>query len=221
MRPLIIFDCDGVLVDSESIASAVLAEHLASAGHFHTQQECLERFTGLSLDSCRALVEGESGKVLPEDFFVHVQHETFSHFKKKLQPVAGIVDVLEYVCDQRWPCCVASSGSHDKMALTLGKTDLHKYFGSSIFSASEVERGKPAPDLFLHAANALGYLPRHCIVVEDSVPGVRAGLAAGMQVCAFGDQHEKSTNVQIFTRMAELPAILMSMHENISYRQGH
>ena len=213
---LIIFDCDGVLVDSEVIASAVLAKHLTLAGHPHTSQECMRRFTGLSLDSCRVLIEAESKFSLSEEFFLQVQRETFSRFSEDLQPVADIVDVLEFLREQQWSCCVASSGSHEKMALTLKKTGLQKYFGDRIFSASDVQHGKPAPDLFLHAAQSLGYLPEHCIVIEDSKPGVMAAIAAGMQVCAFGSQHEASADTQIFTRMAELPAILTSFSLSVS-----
>jgi beta-phosphoglucomutase-like phosphatase (HAD superfamily) len=99
------------------------------------------------------------------------------------------------------------------MALTLGKTGLQDYFGDRIFSASDVARGKPAPDLFLHAARTLGYSPAHCIVVEDSLPGVQAGVAAGMQVCALGSAHEISADVHWFLCMAELPAILVSLQE--------
>ena len=208
---LIIFDCDGVLVDSEIIASAVLAKHLTLAGHPHTSQECMARFTGLSLDSCRVLIEAESKNTLSEDFFLQVQRETFSRFSEDLQPVAGIIDVLDFVSEQQWSCCVASSGSHEKMALTLKKTGLQEYFSDRVFSAADVQYGKPAPDLFLYAAQSLGYLPEHCIVVEDSKPGVMAALAAGMQVCALGGQHEASADTQIFTRMAELPAILTSL----------
>ena len=205
---LIIFDCDGVLVDSEVIASSVLAKHLTLAGHPHSQQECIARFTGLSLDSCRALIEAEAKTPLSEEFFLQVQHETFSRFVEDLQPVPGIVDVLEFLREKKWSCCVASSGSYKKMALTLNKTNLQKYFDEKIFSASDVQRGKPTPDLFLHAARSLGYLPEHCIVIEDSAPGVKAATAAGMQVCAFGSQHEASADTQVFTDMAELPAIL-------------
>jgi len=218
---LIIFDCDGVLVDSEVIASAVLAKHLTLAGYPYTPQECMVRFTGLSLDSCRVLIEKEAKKTLSKEFFQQVQNETFSRFAEDLQPVAGIIDVLEFLQEQQWSCCVASSGSHEKMALTLKKTGLQKYFGERIFSASDVQHGKPAPDLFLHAAHSVSYLPEHCVVVEDSKPGVMAARAAGMQVCAFGSQHEAAADTQIFTRMAELPAILVSIQKHFFQQREH
>lgn len=221
MKPLVIFDCDGVLVDSEAIASAVLAEHLATAGFPYTQQDCRERFTGLSLSTCQQLIETENGKLLAPNFFVRLQQETFARFTAYLQPVAGIMEVLEFLREMQWDFCVASSGSHDKMAHTLGITGLQRYFVSNIFSASEVACGKPAPDLFLHAASQLDVAPHHCIVVEDSVPGVNAALAAGMQVCAFGAVHTGCDNTQVFTDMAELPAIISSFHARMLTRQEY
>ncbi len=219
MKSLVIFDCDGVLVDSETIASAVFSEHLLSVGFSYTQQECRARFTGLSLDSCKALIEQESSMPLPDNFFLHLQTETFARFSEELQPVQGVINVLEFLREQQWPCCVASSGSQDKMALTLGKTGLQQYFGKRIFSASDVQRGKPAPDLFLHAARVQGYHPEHCIVIEDSSHGVTAALAAGMQVCAFGEQHAVSANTKMFACMSELPAILNSINDTIFHRR--
>lgn len=221
MKPLVIFDCDGVLVDSEAIASTVFAEHLTRAGLPHTPKECLMRFTGLSLDSCKTLIEAGSGVLLPEDFFLQLQRETFARFSEALQPVPGVVDVLEFLHEHKWPCCVASSGSHEKMAMTLEKTGLRKYFGDRVFSASDVLRGKPAPDLFLHAARSQDCQPARCIVIEDSIPGVLAGIAAGMQVCAFGERHAVSADAQVLTCMSELPAILESMHDRIFHRQEH
>jgi HAD superfamily hydrolase (TIGR01509 family) len=219
MKSLVIFDCDGVLVNSETIASTVLAEHLTLAGHPHSQEECFMRFTGLSLDSCRAMVEEKSGRSLPEDFFLHLQRETFARFSEELQPVPGIRDVLEFLHDGGWPYCVASSGSHEKMAMTLEKTGLRKYFRDRVFSASDVLHGKPAPDLFLHAALSQDYQPARCIVIEDSIPGVLAGIAAGMKVCAFGEKHVISADAQVFTCMSELPAMLESINESIFHRQ--
>lgn len=219
MKSLVIFDCDGVLVDSETIASSVFAKHLTQAGFPHTAEECLVRFTGLSLDSCRVLIESEFRALLPEGFFLRLQRETFARFSEELQPVPGVVDVLEFLRDQQWPCCVASSGSHEKMAMTLEKTGLRKYFGDRVFSANDVLHGKPAPDLFLHAALSQGCQPARCIVIEDSVPGVVAGLAAGMQVCAYGEKHVISSDAQVFTCMSELPAMLESMHDRIFHRQ--
>ena len=220
MKPLLIFDCDGVLVDSESIASAAFAEHLTQAGYPHTPQQCMERFTGLSLQSCKSLIETGQAP-LPEDFFLRLQQDTFDRFAKELEPVPGVVEVLEWLQKQHWPCCVASSGSHEKMALTLEKSGLLKYFGDRIFSASDVQHGKPAPDLFLYAARAQQYSPSHCIVIEDSSPGVLAALAAGMQVCAFGEKHATFADASVFACMSELPAILDAIQDRIFHRQEH
>lgn len=224
MKPLIIFDCDGVLVDSESIASAVFSEHLAQAGISLTPQQCFERFTGLSLDSCKALIEMESAVPLPEDFFLQLQKNTLARFSNELEPVYRVMEVLDFLLEQHWPFCVASSGSYEKMETTLTKTGLQKYFTNRIFSASDVQRGKPAPDLFLHAARIQGYHPARCIVIEDSAPGVLAALAAGMQVCVFGELHEEqhavSADAQRFTCMSELPTILASIDAGLFTSRG-
>jgi HAD superfamily hydrolase (TIGR01509 family) len=220
MKPLVIFDCDGVLVDSETIASTVFAEHLLEAGFPYTSLRCREQFTGLSLASCRQLIEAEHGRQLPQDFFEHLQSTTFARFAGNLQPVAGVVEVLEYIKRLQWDTCIASSGSHDKMAHTLGITGLKPFFANRIFSASEVPRGKPAPDLFLHAAASLGFEPEACIVIEDSLPGVQAAVAAGMKVCAFGTIPDGYPDAQVFTAMSELPSILLSIQACFLRRQG-
>jgi HAD superfamily hydrolase (TIGR01509 family) len=215
MKPLIIFDCDGVLVDSEQIASKVFADHLTGIGIPHTQQQCLERFTGLSLDSCKSIIEMETGKYLPVNFFTDLQRETLTLFERDLQPVSGIVDVLDFLVEKDWLCCVASSGSYDKMAATLGKTKLHRYFDGRIFSASDVQQGKPAPDLFLRVAERQQFHPANCIVIEDSQPGIMAGLAAGMSVCAFGNRHNGFSDARVFSDMAELPALLIALQQSM------
>lgn len=229
MKPLIIFDCDGVLVDSEAIASAVFSEHLIQAGFSLTPQQCFERFTGLSLDSCRTLIELESAAPLSKDFFPQLQRDTLARFSMELEPVRGVTEVLDFLLEQCWSFCVASSGSYEKMATTLKKTGLQKYFTNRIFSASDVQRGKPAPDLFLHAARIQGYHPAHCIVIEDAAPGVLAALAAGMQVCVFGElhgelheeQHAISVDAQRFTCMSELPTILTSIEARLFNSGGN
>jgi len=215
MNPLIIFDCDGVLVDSERIASAVFAEHLTAAGYPYTQEKCIEEFTGLSLAACKALIEQKNNASLPVNFFVDLQRETYLRFDEVLQPVAGVVAVLDFLQENGWDCCVASSGSHEKMAVTLGKTGLQKYFDGKVFSAADVVRGKPAPDLFLFAASAMNYASYDCIVVEDSEPGIQAALTAGMKVCAFGADHKELSGAERFGSMSELPSMLISMREQI------
>lgn len=179
---LIIFDCDGVLVDSEPLAAEVLAAHLATAGVGLTIGECRERFQGRSLASVATLVERDFGVTLDDDFFERLQRETYARFHQALKPVRGMRELLGTL---RAPWCVASSGGHDKMAVTLAITGLDKLAGDRVFSAVDVARAKPAPDLFLLAARAMGVAPRRSLVVEDSVVGIEAARAASMRAIGF------------------------------------
>jgi len=184
---LIIFDCDGVLVDSEMIANRVLARLLSGAGLEITANQCGERFIGRSIPDVVDMVEAEDGITLGDNFGNRLAKEDARAFKVELEPVAGIRNVLETITI---PFCVASSGSHEKMRLTLGLTGLVDYFDSNLFSALDVRRGKPAPDLFLHAAGKMCCPPEKCLAIEDSVSGVRAARAAGMRVFGFtGGSH--------------------------------
>jgi HAD superfamily hydrolase (TIGR01509 family) len=179
---LVIFDCDGVLVDSERIAIKVDAVVLAKIGWTLTEAEIIERFVGRSdADICRDMSEHLGRQIAPgwDAEYVHLYREAF---ERELQPVDGIVEALDGI---RIPTCVASSGTHERMRFTLGKTGLYERFAGRIFSASEVTRGKPAPDLFLHAAERMGVAPAHCAVVEDSRFGVEAARAAGMRVFGY------------------------------------
>lgn len=215
-NPLVIFDCDGVLVDSEPIASSVFAEHLLNIGLDYSAADCRQLFTGLSLSSCERHITDTHGIVLPGNFFARMQEETYARFAQSLQPVDGVCAVLDFLDEAGWRYCVASSGSHEKMRMTLSHTGLLPRLANRLYSASEVAQGKPAPDLFLHAARAESYAAVDCIVIEDSAPGMQAALAAGMRVCAFGDSaltgQTKATVA--FTDMSELPAILSAMQAN-------
>ncbi|HQQ62572.1 MAG TPA: HAD-IA family hydrolase [Pseudomonadales bacterium] len=215
-NPLVIFDCDGVLMDSEAIASAVFAEHLANVGLDYSAADCRQHFTGLSLSSCERHIADAHGIVLPEDFFSRLQAETYARFSQSLAPVPGAREVLDFLDDAGWRYCVASSGSHEKMQVTLSHTGLLPRLVNRLYSASEVARGKPAPDLFLHAAQAERYAPVDCIVIEDSAPGMQAALAAGMRVCAFVPRElaGQMKDTVAFTDMSELPAILVAMQAN-------
>lgn len=214
---LVIFDCDGVLVDSETIASDVFAQHLRTIGLPYTAADCLQQFTGLSLASCRQRIEQAHEITLPTHFFDDLQHDTFARFQHALQPIAGVEIALDWLDAQRIPYCVASSGSPEKMQFTLSHTGLLPRFQQHpfnaqqrLFSAQQVSRGKPAPDLFLHAARSLQYHPAQCLVVEDSRPGIEAGLAAGMQVCAFRHPQPIPDTVPL-ADMAELPALMTQL----------
>lgn len=219
MRPaLIIFDCDGVLVDSEPIASTVLSQCLKEVGLFWDPEEVDRRFRGRSLRDCLGEVEDAVGHALGASFLENLNHRTYRAFEAELSSVEGVCAVLEELKRESQPMCVASSGSLEKMHLTLGITGLLEYFSDVLFSAAQVARGKPAPDLFLHAADEMGYPIENAWVIEDSLPGVLGAKAAGARVLGFVAEQSKDSaermramsdlNVQIFARMSELPALL-------------
>jgi HAD superfamily hydrolase (TIGR01509 family) len=212
MSRLVIFDCDGVLVDSERLATRVDVEVLAGLGWVMTEQEAVERFVGLSMAQVRQRVESHLGRVLPpnweDDFHKRLQEV----FVSELAPVQGIVQALDVIPHAT---CVASSGTHEKIKFSLTLTGLYDRFVGRIFSATEVSRGKPAPDLFLHAAERMQVVPRECVVVEDSAPGVTAALAAGMSVLAYAGGVTpagklKRSGAVVFDDMRDLPDLLAS-----------
>lgn len=207
---LVIFDCDGVLVDSESIAIRVDQRVLADLGWELGLEEIVERFVGRSEAHFVAEAERHLGIRLDADWEQKYQHWYRTAFERDLAAVDGIEDALAQL---RLPHCVASSGTHAKMQRTLGQTGLLPAFEGRIFSASEVERGKPAPDLFLHAARMLGAEPAGCAVVEDSLYGVQAARAAGMHVFAFGGGVTPAARLAgpgttVFRHMRELPDLI-------------
>lgn len=184
---LIIFDCDGVLVDSEPLAAAALAAELAATGIETTSQECLDRYIGLSLDSVIACIEERWERNLPNDFRDRLKERDYDAFRRYLRPIPGVEALLAALT---MPKCVASSGSLEKLGVTLTATGLMPYFAPHVFSAEEVARGKPAPDLFLYASERMGVTPDRCVVVEDSIAGVTAARAAGMDVIGYaGGSH--------------------------------
>lgn len=207
---LIIFDCDGVLVDSERLSHGVLREMIAECGVHLTLEETLERFMGTSTERCLELVASLIGQQAPADFFHHFTNRTFGAFKKALSAVPGVPELLAGL---RTPFCVASNGPREKMRFTLGHTRLLHHFEGRLFSAQDVKLPKPAPDLFLHAAASLGVPPNACLVVEDSPTGVAAARAAGMLVVGFAamGQAEKLRRAGasvIFDSMHQLEALL-------------
>jgi HAD superfamily hydrolase (TIGR01509 family) len=179
---LLIFDCDGVLVDSEVIAHQTLLDALAPLGLQIPLQESYALFSGRSLKDTTALVEERLGRPLPAGFFKNSREDLFARFRAHLKPVAGVAEAIRAL---PYPRCTASSSSPDRLHLALDVTGLAPLFGAHVFSATQVARGKPAPDLFLFAANQMGAEPRRCIVIEDSWLGVEAGRAAGMRVIGF------------------------------------
>jgi HAD superfamily hydrolase (TIGR01509 family) len=182
---LVIFDCDGVLVDSEPVANRTLGQMLRELGLDLTQAQIFEHFVGYSLPHCLRVIEGMLGRPPPENFLRDLQARTFAAFKTELRAMPGIEQALDALDAAGLPYCVASSGDHEKMNTTLGITGLLPRFAGRIFSVTQVARGKPAPDVYLFAARQLGAEPTACVVVEDTPPGVQAGAAAGMTVFGF------------------------------------
>lgn len=182
---LVIFDCDGVLVDSEPLANGLLRDALAVVGLELTVAETRARFVGLSMTKVMGLVEDEISEKLPAGWLDDLQARTFEGFRRDLRPVSGIRAAINAIAGRGIAHCVASSGSLEKMSVSLGTTDLASLFGDRIFSADMVARGKPAPDLFLFAASQMGVLPENTVVVEDSIPGLKAALSAGMAPIAY------------------------------------
>jgi D-ribulokinase len=179
---VVIFDCDGVLVDSEVIALGVMRRRLSEAGVRLTDQETRERFLGRRLDSSLHRIETELGGPLPETFRVDFSREIISAFARELKGVEGVRQAVEGL---RARVCVASSSGHERLRLSLRLAGYETLFAPNIFSAADVAEGKPSPDLFLYAARTMGVAPQDCLVIEDSVAGVVAGRAAGMAVFGF------------------------------------
>lgn len=182
---LVIFDCDGVLVDTERLSVGVDVQVLAHLGIPMSHDEVIERFVGRTETFWRAEIERELGRELAAGEFESYNPWYREAFEAHLTPVPHIVELLNALDASGVPTCVASSGSHDRMRFTLGHTGLYDRFAGRIFSATEVAEGKPSPLLFQYAAQRMGTEPAQCLVVEDSVHGVRAAVAAQMPVVGF------------------------------------
>ena len=184
---MVIFDCNGVLVDSEPLATAIVSQEFMRAGFRVTPDIVARYFTGRRPADMFNEVELAAGRKLPPGFAAEVAAATLRHFRAELQATKHAAQALAWL---RGSKCVASSSSYDRIRLSLECTGLIRFFEPNLFSASEVKNGKPAPDLFLHAAAKMRVEPRHCIVVEDSAVGVTAGVAAGMTAIGFiGGSH--------------------------------
>lgn len=203
-----IFDCDGTLVDSETLGNEVLVEVAAQHGVALSVEEALAEFRGCRMADCVASLEARLGRALPEDFVAVFRAQMATAFRARLRPVAG---ALELVRSLGGPVGVASSGPRAKIELSLSLTGLLPLFEGRIYSSYEVGSWKPEPGLFLHAAGALGVAPGACRVVEDSLPGVLAGLAAGMEVFAYmphGREPGIPAEVTVVERLADLHELL-------------
>jgi HAD superfamily hydrolase (TIGR01509 family) len=210
-RPaLIIFDCDGVLIDSEVLSCECLSEVLATCGIKLDVADVLELFLGRNTAAVLQHFSGQ-GRALPDGFLSHLKSRVRERFATSLQPIEGIASVLEAL---PLPYCVASSSDIDRVSFSLARTGLAPYFGDRLFTSQMVARGKPAPDLFLYAADKMQATPARTLVIEDSVSGVAAAKAAGMQVWGFsGGSHYESRDGRgillaagadrVFDRMAD------------------
>lgn len=215
-KNLLILDCDGVLVDSEIINVSVDQIVLADLGWSLSKEEIIDRFVGRSHAHFIDVVEEHLGRKLSNDWEDAYQHLYRQALARDLRLVDGIDEALEKI---DLPMCVASNGSHSKMEFTLKHSGLWSKFEGRIFSASDVSEGKPAPDLFLHAASTLGFEPQDCIVVEDSWAGVTAALAARMKVIAYrggitGQHHIDSDGVTFIDHMSNLPKAVSELIHN-------
>ncbi|MFE7173353.1 HAD family hydrolase [Streptomyces sp. NPDC057616] len=209
---LVIFDNDGVLVDSEPISNRLLAAYLTELGHPTSYEESLRDYMGSAMHRVHDLVEERTGRKLPADFDDVFHARVFAAFERDLEPVAGAVELLEKLAADGVPYCVASSGSHERIRVGHRKTGLDRWFDEErVFSSQDVGRGKPEPDLFLYAAARMGVAPERCVVVEDSPLGVQAANAAGMDVYGFTAMTpaERLTGAtQLFGDLGELADLL-------------
>ena len=211
---LVIFDCDGVLVDTEQLSNRLLARVLAEDGFDVGYEEVRRLFVGKTMEAVVTHVEAAIGRSLGDHWPTYIREETFKAFSAGVEAVPGVRDVLEALQVRGIPFCVASSGKFEKMRFTLGSSGLLPLVEDLLFSAEEVAHGKPWPDLFLHAAARMGYAPETCVVIEDSVPGVEAAVAAGMPVLGYaGDPHTdaeglKEKGAHVFHDMSALIGLI-------------
>jgi HAD superfamily hydrolase (TIGR01509 family) len=174
----LIFDFDGVIADSEAIANTVLAEAVSRLGHPTTLDQALARYSGRRWNEVVAEIEAATGRALPSTFSDELKRATLDRFRTDLKEVSGAANFIRRF--SHLPRCIASSSSLDRLQLCITVLALQAEFGSHVFSADMVARGKPHPDIFLFAADKLGVKPRECLVIEDSAGGIRAAIAAGM-----------------------------------------
>jgi HAD superfamily hydrolase (TIGR01509 family) len=210
----VIFDCDGVLVDSEVLAGPILAELLTDLGLPTTQADVARDFKGRSWEHGLTRIEARLGRAPWPDLRERYRERLFAAFDERLQASPGIETALDALDAAGIPYCVASSGDHERIRRGLcGGGLLERFHDAAIFSVDDVQHGKPAPDLFLHAAARMSFEPSSTVVIEDSTAGVEAGVAAGMRVLAYippGASPEplRAAGAEPFEEMAQLPIIL-------------
>lgn len=204
----IIFDCDGVLIDSESIAIGVLVDMANHLGANMDFKASLISLKGKSLNSCMDLISKRINKPLPLNFESDYRINTFEAFRKNIQPIEGIKEVIEQL---EIPFCVASSGPENKIRLNLEVTGLLSFFEGNIFSCYAIQKWKPEPDIFLWAAKTMGFKPEECLVIEDSVSGVKAALAGGFDVFGYTEHDYRDELTKLATKTLKSMSQLKSM----------
>ncbi len=212
---LLIFDCDGTLVDSEGIANQVFLDAVNELGIPVTPEEAWDHFPGTSLALCIRYVEETYQVRLPDDFVARQRQRQQIEFRNRLQPIRGVQAALNRLPHKK---CVASNGPMEVIRTNLRTTGLDHHFEERIYSAYELEKWKPEPDLFLHAAGNLGYDEQDCLVIEDSLAGMQAGINAGMVVLAYRPPHHPYKidieGITSFEDMSELPDLITSIHHH-------
>lgn len=191
----VIFDCDGTLVDSETSGITAMYEEACKLGYTMPLDYALAEFRGKRMAACFALIENKLGRAVPQDFETTVRQAMAIKFKLTVTALPGAVPLLQGLQQAAIPYCIASNGPQEKMVLTLGIAGLTDYFPRHVFSAYEIGHWKPDPELFLHAAREMGVASGECVVVEDSLSGIAAGLAAGMQVYSMCEPSTISANI--------------------------
>ena len=211
---LVIFDCDGVVVDSEVLTTQILIEMCAELGLSFDEKKVFKTFIGRSNKSCEAALEEELGRPAPADFFVDFHDRVFARYETDLKEVLGVRHLLESLENKAIKFCLASSGDFSKINKGLSICGLVDYFEGRIFSAQEVAHGKPAPDLFLYAADQMAVPAGRCVVIEDSRPGVLAATAAGMSVLGFAERSDDESlleaGAKIVYSMSEVSQLLFN-----------
>lgn len=221
---LVVFDCDGVLVDSEVLACRAVVDTLAAFGHAVAAESIAERFTGVSNRDMYAVLAVDVGGTLPDDFDAAMKRRALELFERELQAIAGLETMLPQLAMDK---CVASSSLPDDLLWKLRRTDLLRWFSpAAIFSTALVARGKPAPDIFLYAAAKMGASPQRSLAVEDSAPGIAAAKAAGMTAFGFsGGSHCRPGHDArlatagadlVFNDMRELPGLIAACEQGFS-----
>ena len=208
MKKLVIFDCDGVLVDSEPLANHALVDCLSDLRVEMSVDEALKSFKGRKLAECLLEIEKTKNVILPGNFEKMLRDRMGDYFESKLRPISGVAEAIKGVKQLK---CVASNGPLEKTKRNLEIVGLISHFGENIYSAYTIQKWKPEPDLFLHACKDMGSDPVNCIIIEDSELGIQAAVAGGFKVLAFGIQPAPNEAIKSFQDMAELPELIESI----------